>query len=60
MNYDTKSRRMLLALFQETGDAALSTEEITEKMKDSNKLFSSEPREGLISAGYKPCGNCKP
>lgn len=32
----------------------------TEKMKDSNKLYSSEPRESLISAGYKPCGNCKP
>ena len=32
----------------------------TEKMKDSNKLFSSQTRESLISAGYKPCGNCSP
>lgn len=32
----------------------------TEKMKDSNKLFSSETREALIAAGYRPCGSCKP
>lgn len=32
----------------------------TKHMKDSNKLPSSDPRESLIAAGYKPCGNCKP
>ena len=56
MNYDTKSRRMLLALFQETGDAALSTEEITEKMKDSGvgvstlyRRLAALCREGLLT-----------
>lgn len=32
----------------------------TEKMKDSNKLYSAETREALIAAGYRPCGSCKP
>lgn len=32
----------------------------TTQMKESNKRFSTETREELIAAGYKPCGNCKP
>ena len=32
----------------------------TEKMKDSNKLSSPQPREELIADGYSPCGNCNP
>ena len=32
----------------------------TKKMKDSNKQYSAEPRESLISTGYKPCGICHP
>lgn len=32
----------------------------TGKMKDSNKLSSTQPREELIADGYSPCGNCDP
>lgn len=32
----------------------------TKKMKESNRLSSTESRDSLIAAGYKPCGNCKP
>ena len=32
----------------------------TKKMKDSNRRSSSESRESLVAAGYKPCGNCHP
>ena len=31
-----------------------------EKMKDSSKLISEEPREEIIKAGYSPCGKCTP
>lgn len=56
MGYDTKSRRLLLALFREAGDAPLSTEEITEKMKDSGigvstlyRRLAALCREGVLA-----------
>lgn len=30
------------------------------QMKDTNKIYSSESRDALISEGYSPCGNCNP
>ena len=31
-----------------------------DQMKEQNKRFSSDTREALILAGFKPCSNCKP
>ena len=30
------------------------------KMKESNEMFYTGTRDGLISKGYSPCGNCHP
>lgn len=30
------------------------------RMKESNKQYSDESRDALISEGYSPCGNCNP
>lgn len=32
----------------------------TEKMKESNKQYSTQTRDELIAQGLKPCGSCKP
>lgn len=31
-----------------------------DRMKESNKYYYTGTREGMISQGYEPCGNCKP
>ena len=36
MSYNTKSRRAILAVFAAAGDAALSTDEIGERLRDSD------------------------